>query len=210
MKGKSKWLVVLASLFITGAVTAASSRLYMGKYPIANVVVNGAMQNAADIPPIMLGNTIMVSLRGFSDKLGAFVHYNQASGETSVVRPDVNMIMAGEITKTASGSYQLNSPFMAVTKGKNASFDIFAEISNTPKTSNLTFKVIVISPSGGEEYISYPQSYSSNLNGTAFLYTHNVKGMQFNEAGDYKVQLIMKQEATGDYIVVGQNIIHSQ
>jgi hypothetical protein len=211
MKGKSKWLIVIASLFISGAAAAASNQLYMGKYPIVDVAINGdAMQNEAEVPPIKLNNSVMVPLRGFADKLGAFVQYNQATGETSVVKPYVNMIMAGEITKAASGNYQINSPFMAVTKGKKASFDIFAEISNAPKRSSLTFKVLVISPSGGEDYISYPQSYSTSQKGIAFVYTHNVKGMQFNEAGDYKVQLIMKQESAGDYIVVAQNIIHSQ
>ncbi|WP_027417546.1 stalk domain-containing protein [Aneurinibacillus terranovensis] len=207
MKGKA--LIILATLSISG-VAFASGNIYMGKYPVANVRINGASLTEEDTPAITLNNKTMIPLQTAAEKMGAFVDSDENTGEMMVTKPNINMIVAGEIARSTEGNYQINSPFMAVPRGKTASFDVFVEVDNAPKADMLVFKVVVRGPNGSDEYVSYPQSYSTTRNGTAFLYTHNVKQLQFKQSGDYKVQLIMKEGNTGDYRVVGENIIHSQ
>jgi hypothetical protein len=206
---KRKALILLSSLFVSG-VAAASGNVYMGKYPVADVQINGASLNGENPPAFIVNNTTMLPLESAAEKMGAFVQKDEATGQISLIKPNVNMIVASEIGETERKDYQIKSPFMVVSKGNTVSFDIFADIDNVPKIDSIVFKIVVRSSSGTEEYVSYPQSYSTARNGTAFLYTHHVKGLKFKQSGDYKVQLIMKEGSSGEYRMVGENIIHSQ
>jgi hypothetical protein len=206
---KSKVLFLLSSLLISG-VAAASSGLYLGKYPIAAVEVNGANLQEMNTPAFIVNGTTVLPLETVAKQLGAFVTQDVENGKTRLVKPNINMIVAAGVEETKKRNYEIESPFMVVTKGSKASFDIFADVDGAPETDSLVFKIVIRNPSGAEEYVSYPQSYSTARNGTAFLYTHHVKEMQFKQVGDYKVQMIMKHRNSEEYQVVGENMIHSR
>jgi hypothetical protein len=206
---KRKVLLSLSSLLLSG-VAMASGDVYPGKYPIASIEINGKPLQNTNPPSFVVDGATVAPLRAVAEELGAFVTKDEESGKTSIIKPNINIIVAAAIEETSKKNYQIVSPFMVVDKGSKISFDIFVDVDNAPKSDSLVFKIVIRSPSGTEEYVSYPQSYSTARNGTAFLYTHNVKGMQFKEAGDYKVQMIMKQGNGGDYQVVGENIIRSR
>ncbi|MCP1355763.1 stalk domain-containing protein [Aneurinibacillus migulanus] len=206
---KRKVLILLTSLLLSG-VAIASGDTYRGKYPVASVELNGNPLQSNNPPPIVMDGTTVVPLQSIAEKLGAFVMSDEEDGKTIVNKPNINMIVASAIEETSKKNYRIVSPFMVIDKGSKASFDIFIDVDNAPKSDSLVFKIVIRNPSGAEEYVSYPQSYSTVRNGTAFLYTHNVKGMQFKEAGDYKVQLIMKLGGNEEYQVVGENAIHSR
>lgn len=206
---KRKAIVLLLSLLASSVTAAASSNVYLGKYPIVPVEINGNKLQEST-PSFSVNGTTVVPLQTIAEQLGAFVMKDEESGKTTVVKPNINMIVAASIDEKRQRNYTIESPFMIVSKGSKASFDVFVDVDNAPKSDSLVFKLVIRNPSGAEEYVSYPQSYSTVRNGTAFLYTHNVKEMQFKEAGDYKVQMIMKLGNSGDYQVVGENIIHSR
>jgi hypothetical protein len=206
---KSKVLLLLSSLLISG-VAAASSGLYLGKYPIAAVEVNGVNLQETNTPAFIVNGTTVLPLETVAKELGAFVTQDVENGKTRLVKPNINMIVAAGVEETKKRNYEIESPFMVVTKGSKASFDIFADVDGAPETDSLVFKIVIRNPSGAEEYVSYPQSYSTARNGTAFLYTHHVKEMQFKQVGDYKVQMIMKHRNSEEYQVVGENMIHSR
>jgi hypothetical protein len=206
---KSKVLLLLSLLLISG-VAAASSGLYLGKYPIAAVEVNGVNLQETNTPAFIVNGTTVLPLETVAKQLGAFVTQDVENGKTRLVKPNINMIVAAAVEETKKRNYEIESPFMVVTKGSKASFDIFADVDGAPETDSLVFKIVIRNPSGAEEYVSYPQSYSTSRNGTAFLYTHHVEEMQFKQVGDYKVQMIMKQGNSEEYQVVGENMIHSR
>jgi hypothetical protein len=206
---KSKVLLLLSLLLISG-VAAASSGLYLGKYPIAAVEVNGVNLQETNTPAFIVNGTTVLPLETVAKQLGAFVTQDVENGKTRLVKPNINMIVAAAVEETKKRNYEIESPFMVVTKGSKASFDIFADVDGAPETDSLVFKIVIRNPSGAEEYVSYPQSYSTARNGTAFLYTHHVKEMQFKQVGDYKVQMIMKHRNSEEYQVVGENMIHSR
>ncbi|GEN32800.1 stalk domain-containing protein [Aneurinibacillus danicus] len=206
---KRKVLILLTSLLLSG-VAMASGDVYRGKYPVASVEFNGNPLQDIKPPPLVMDGATVVPLRAMAERLGAFVVRDEETGKTKVTKPNINMIVAAAVEETNKNNYQIVSPFMVVDKGSKVSFDVFVDVDNAPKADSLVFKIVIRNPFGTEEYVSYPQSYSTARNGTAFLYTHNVKGMQFKEAGDYKVQMIMKQGSGGDYQVVGENAIHSR
>lgn len=209
---KAKALLLLASLCVSGvAAAAASGGNYAGKYPIVAVQLNGEKVGEEGQPPVIeLEGVMMAPLAELAKKMGAFLSEDEEGGALSLVKPNVNMIVAAGIQEAEEKEYSIRSPFMAVAAGSKASFDVFADIDNAPPDSVLVFKIVVRDPSGAEQYVSYPQSYSTARNGTAFLYTHNIKGMDFRQAGDYKVQLIMKRDSDEEYVTVGENIVHAQ
>ncbi|MFT9848024.1 stalk domain-containing protein [Aneurinibacillus sp. REN35] len=203
---KRKVLILLTSVLLSG-VAMASNELYQGKYPVASVELNGNPLSNLEPPPFTMDGTVFAPLRIVAEKLGAFIMLDEETGKTVVTKPNVNMVIASSIEETQKQNYHIISPFMVVEKGSKVSFDIFMDIDRAPKVDSLVFKIVIRNPSGSEEYVSYPQSYSTIRSGTAFVYTHNVKGMQFKEAGEYKVQLIMKLGSSGDYQIVGENAI---
>ncbi|WCN38951.1 hypothetical protein [Aneurinibacillus uraniidurans] len=208
---KAKVLILLASLCVSGVAAAASGESYLGKYPIVDVKWNGAAFGKEGHPPVInLEGVTMAPLAELTKKMGAFLSKEEATGTINIVKPNVNMIVAAGIQEEGDKEYTIRSPFMAVTAGSKASFSVFADIDNAPPDSMLVFKIVVRDPSGTEQYVSYPQSYATGRNGTAFLYTHNVKGMDFRQAGDYRVQLIMKRDSDDEYMIVGENLIHAQ
>ncbi|BAU27447.1 hypothetical protein DFP93_102307 [Aneurinibacillus soli] len=208
---KAKALILLALLCMSSVATAASGGEYLGKYPIVDVKWNGTAFGLDGQPPaIDLEGVTMAPLAELAKKTGAFLSKDKEDGTINVVKPNVNMIVAAGIQEAGDKEYSIRSPFMAVATGSKASFDVFADIDNAPPDSVLVFKIVVRDPSGAEQYVSYPQNYSTARNGTAFLYTHNVKGMDFRQAGDYRVQLIMKRDSDEEYMIVGENLIHAQ
>lgn len=203
---KRKVLILLTTVLLSG-VAMASNELYQGKYPVASVELNGNPLSNLEPPPFTMDGAVFAPLRIVAEKLGAFIMLDEETGKTVVTKPNVNMIIASSIEETQKQNYHIISPFMVVEKGSKVSFDIFTDIDRAPKVDSLVFKIVIRNPSDSEEYVSYPQSYSTIRSGTAFVYTHNVKGMQFKEAGEYKVQLIMKLGSSGDYQIVGENVI---
>ncbi|MBN6185993.1 hypothetical protein JQN58_03205 [Aneurinibacillus sp. BA2021] len=206
---KRKVLVLLTFALLSG-VAMASNELYQGKYPVASVELNGNPLNNLEPPPFTMDGTVFAPLHIVAEKLGAFTMKDEETGKTVVTKPNVNMIIASAIEETQKQTYHIINPFMVVDKGSKVSFDIFTDIDRAPQVESLVFKIVIRNPSGSEEYVSYPQSYATVRSGTAFVYTHNVKGMQFKEAGEYKVQLIMKVGSSGEYQIVGENAITSR
>ncbi|GAB2692811.1 hypothetical protein ACFQWB_10690 [Paenibacillus thermoaerophilus] len=198
---KSKWkpiatIALALSLAGTGVVYAASWR-----DTAVGVSVNGSRVSFGDgVGAHLVEGSVVLPLRKMADSLLAMVSWQ--SGEAKIYRPNVHLVVAEEVTREGD-SYTIEHPFGKISQGSRKKFTVFAQIDGL-RTDIESFRLRVLTPGGAVADDSGALQAGSSVNNFWSLYGFKV---DFDSAGEYKVQMLMKLPGEAETVVAEKAIL---
>lgn len=191
---RKKTLAVLAALMIAGVATTVNGDGNL------NVTLNG-QQLAVELPA-----SSARSVQEVVHKMGGFSAYDQNTGQLSVIKPNVNIVLVEAIQKTARGDIVFSNPIKGwLDKDIPRNFGVFVEVDNAPSSKELAMKLSLIGPDGRVvEEKERPRIFDTSKT-TSFYLSDVFLSTKLEQYGTYKVQVLMKRDETSPFVVVGEN-----
>lgn len=116
-----------------------------------------------------------------------------------------NLVIAEEVKfNESTRQYSLVSPFNAVSRGQKFTPNLFGTILDAPVSESLPLEIAVLDPNN-QLIQSKSLQVNTKAKNTRLTLITTLSPIQFNKAGDYKVQLFMKWN--GEKKRIGQTII---
>lgn len=190
---RKKTLAVLAALMIAGVATTANGDGNL------NVTFN-SQPLAVELPA-----STVSSVQEVVHKMGGFSAYDEKTGQLSVVKPNVNVVLVEAIQKTAKGGIVFSNPIKGwLDKDIPRNIGVFVEVDNAPSTKELAMKLSLIAPDGKVVVEKGPRMFDTSKV-TSFYLSDVFFSTKLDQYGTYKVQVLMKRDESSSYIVVGEN-----
>ncbi|HJV45685.1 MAG TPA: hypothetical protein VJ824_08145 [Bacillota bacterium] len=208
---KRKVSILISSAFLLGASSAYAStdEDFYGRDNNGNkVIVQMGNQYIYDpsVPNFLMNNRTVVPLKAFGDTVGAFVQQLD-SGTVELIKPNVNLVVSEGARVNNDGNQFSIDPFSAVTVGQSIAPHIYYVVDNAPVTDALEYRIDVLDPYNKEIYSTKVNTINTEEKGPGFVGIFTLDEISFENAGNYKVQFLMKRKSENDFLKVGQTII---
>lgn len=200
-----KIIFLILVIFVVGAASAAAGTLWgtYGEYAKVKVIVNGEDKTSINskISPIRMDDSTLLPADLVIDSFGMLMHWDDTNQTLELNKPDVNLMIAKEITTKKDLITSIKYPFSVVTKGDVIDFVVLAQVENL-KVNWTNVEVALYSPN--DDKITVFNTGSKSGNEESFWLPVEMKGVSFDQSGDYVVKVSFKTKDSDEYTVVSQ------
>ncbi len=192
---KKRLVIILTCLLVlsTAIISFSNNGEYEG-FSIVNIIVNNKLVRS-DIPSIIFFGKTMMPVREVSESLKTIVEWNSTTRTVSIIKPEVDMVIAKDMQENSDGSISIMSTIRMLQKGQENSFKGLVQIDGLIK-GKYTYRIIILTPSGEIHYNDGENQLVVTADEGSFIKIISFDNITFEAAGTYQVALQIKQGET--------------
>ena len=198
-------IVLLVIVMSTAVAFAAGVNGTFAGYNVVNVQLNGTALKS-DVPGVVLENRTVLPLRAVAENMNAIVDWDQATMTANLVKPEINIVLAENITEYENGTYDIvNAGCSIDTLGVDKYICGYFDVGPMEE-GTMNYRVVVKAPDGSVFDTSAIDALNCSPNGSRGYFL--LEDLSFQKSGNYSVQFQLEYEGT--YSTVGTTTLTVQ
>ena len=184
-------IILTCLLILSSAIAVFSNNGEYEGFSIINVIINGK-KIKSDIPAVIFYGKTMMPVREVSDTMKSMVEWNSTTKTVSIIKPEIDMIIAKQIDENQDGSVSIVNTIRMLQKGKESTFYSLLQLEGLIK-GKYTYRVVILDPKGevlinnGENSVVVTEEEGS------FIKIMPFNNITFDNAGTYQLCFQLKQ-----------------